>query len=870
MADLPTGTLTLLFTDIEGSTRLLQQLGSGDYARALGEHHRLVRAAIEACHGVVVKTEGDSFFAVFPDAVEAITSAVSAQRGLSSVDWPQGAHVRVRMGVHTGEVGMTESEYVGLDIHRAARISTAAHGDQVLLSATTRDLVRDLLPEGVTILDLGEHRLKDLDRPEHIYQLVIPDLPTRFPPLHALATRFDLLPTEQTSFIGREAELARAAELLSGTRLLTLTGPGGTGKTRLSIALARRVSDEFSDGVAFVALAPITDPELVAPTIRQALGFAEQLGRGALDTLFDELRHSDALLVLDNFEQIVEAAPIVAELLDRTEQLKIVVSSRIVLHLTGEQEMPVPPLAVPAPDSALEYLSQSEAVALFVQRARAVRPDFELSATNARAIVEICARLDGLPLAIELAASRVKLLPVGALLERLERSLDLLLSTTADRTDRQRTLRGAIAWSYDLLDEAEQALFRRLAIFVAGWRLEDAQPVVEAAGAVPLDVLDGLARLLDHSLIRALETTAEPRFGMLETIREFGLEQLASSAEQETTARAHAETFARLVDEAEAHITRGAEWPDRLEREHANIRAALAWLGEHEAQAALATAGAVWRFWHVRGHLREGRSILAGLLARSTAAEVTPARAKALIGLAGLAYWQTDYETARASYEEALSIARAVADRTLEVDTLYSLAYTRAIEQDWEGAVEAYGEARTIYEAMGNQIGTAWARMGIGMMATLRGQHEDSLPILDQATADFRRFDEGFGLRNALSVKERALMQLGRLNETRRLNREFLTLALEHHDPTSLSTALLDLAAIEALEGRYERAARLVGAGERLVEESGGQAPPELINRVEPRPVLREQLDATTLEQLLAEGRQMSDDDAVAYALGED
>jgi predicted ATPase/class 3 adenylate cyclase len=869
MPDLPTGTLTMLFTDIEGSTRLLQQLGPADYAQLLGEHHRSLRAAIARCGGTAVKTEGDSFFAVFPNAVDAVRAAVEAQRALATIEWPTGVHVGVRMGLHTGDVDLTEGEYVGLDIHRAARIAAAAHGGQVLLSETTHQLLVGKLADEVATIDLGEHRLKDLDLPEHIHQLVIAGLASDFPPIHALAMRLDLLPAEQTTFIGRERELGRAAGLLGETRLLTLTGPGGTGKTRLSIALARRAADSFTDGVAFIPLAAISDPELVAPTIRQALGFAEESGRTPLETLTDQLRHREALLVLDNFEQITDAAPVVGQLLESSEQLKIVVTSRGTLHLTGEQELPVPPLDVPAPSGPLEpdRLLESESVALFVQRARAVRPDFALTDDNARAIVEICARLDGLPLAIELAASRVKLLPVSALVERLGRRLDLLQSTAADRTDRQRTLRGAIAWSYELLNPEEQALFRRLAIFVGGWRLEDAEPVVSAGGALPLDVLDGLSRLLDHSLIRALDTPAEPRFGMLETIREYGLEQLNASGEQPATARAHAEALVRLIADSEANITRGAEWPDRLEREHANIRAALAWLGEHDIETALSSAGSIWRFWHVRGHLREGRSILANLLARPAAAATTPARAKGLIGMAGLAYWQSDYETARTAYEEALSIARSAADRTLEVETLYSLAYVRGIEHEWDGAIEAYREGMDLYRAMGNEVGVAWSTMGIGMITTLRGDHEQAVPLLDEAQAAFDRLKENFGYRNTISVKERALVQLGRLDEANQLNRELIELAHAAHDPTSLSTALRDQASIEALEGDFERSARLVGASDRLTETAGGQAPPELINRIEPLPVLEQRLDGATLEQLLAEGRKMTDEQAVQFAL---
>ncbi len=465
MATLPTGTVSILFTDIEGSTRLLQRLGPDRYGGLLAEHHQVMRSAISACRGVEIKTEGDSFFAIFVSAHDAVIGAVQAQRELAEREWPEGVRVAVRMGIHTGDVQISAGEYVGMDVHRAARISAAAHGGQVLLSATTASVISSTLPEGVTLREVGEHLLKDIEEPERLCQLVIDGLPADFPPPHAVATRFELLPPEMTSFVGREEVLAQAHELLVGTRLLTLTGPGGTGKTRLSIRLARDAAHAYEDGVAFVALASISDPTLVMPTIRHALGLIEQPGRSALETLSERLAGRDVLLVLDNFEQITDAASSIAALLEAAQELTLVITSRVALHITGEQELPVPPLDLPtrAEEADLDRLARSESVALFMQRARAVQPDFSLGPDNAATISEICTRLDGLPLAIELAASRVKLLPPGALLARLSQSLDVLQSTAADRTDRQRTLRGAIDWSYGLLSEPEQAVFRRCA-----------------------------------------------------------------------------------------------------------------------------------------------------------------------------------------------------------------------------------------------------------------------------------------------------------------------------------------------------------------------------------------------------------------------
>ena len=824
----PTGTVTILFTDIEGSTRLLQALGPDDYGRLLADHHRLIRNAVADYKGVEIKTEGDAFFVVFPLATDALAAAAEAQLALCSHEWPTGAAVRVRMGIHTGEVRLSESEYVGIDVHRAARISAAAHGGQVLLSGVTRALVEPSLGTGLSIRDVGEHRLKDIDEPEHLYQLVIAGLVNDFPPPHALATRFDLLPAETSTFVGREDELRQAQDLLGGTRLLTLTGPGGTGKTRLAIQLARKVADRFSDGVAFVPLAPISEPGLVSSTIRQTLGLAEQQAGAAMKTLIDRLKGREVLLVLDNFEQVVAAASTVAELLEALPGLTMIVTSRIALHVTGEQEFAVPPLFVPTEADATDVasLSRSDAVALFVQRARAVRADFELTPDNARSIVEICARLDGLPLAIELAASRIKLLPVPALLERLSKSLDILQSTAADRTDRQRTLRGAIDWSYNLLEEPERALFRRLSIFVGGWRFDEATYVTTAAGTLDEDLLDGTAVLVDQSLVRRLDDAVDVQFGMLETIREFGLEQLETAGESAATGAMHADCFYALAAEAEPHLTQGREWSDRLEAEHANIRAALRWLKDHDIERCLEMCGQLWRFWQQRGHLREGARITAAVLDDPRASGRTHGRAKAQIGLGGLVYWQLNYPVARACYEDALSIAREIADAKLEVEALYSLAYVRDIEGNSDGAVRDLREAKRLYEEQGDEVMATWALETIGMVTTIAGRHEEAVPIVTEAIAEFERNGDAFGLRNALAVISRAFMHMGRLDESRAANRRSLELASSMNDVTSVSASLLDAASLFALTGHMERAAVSMGAAQKIMDDSGGQPPP--------------------------------------------
>ena len=478
--ELPGGTLTFLFSDIEGSTHLLQELGSA-WNAALDDHHRLMREAITEHAGTEVAAEGDSLFAVFPTAPDAVRAAYAAQLKLAAHPWPSGAAVRVRMGLHTGSATIAGGSYAGLDVHRAARIMAAAHGGQVLLSEVTRALATTALGEDLTTRDLGEHRLKDLDSTERLHQLVAPGLATDFPPIRTADAARTNLPAQPTSFLGRERQIGEVSTLLEAARLVTLTGPGGTGKTRLAIECAARLADRFPAGVWFVPLASIVDPDLVPMAIAQAVNAPEHPGQTPLQRVIDQVGEQQMLMVLDNFEQVTDAADVVASLLAGAPRLAAIVTSRFVLHLSGEHEYPVPPLAAPdlrhLPD--LAALTQYEAVALFIDRAQAARPDFAVTNQNAPAVAEICVRLDGLPLAIELAAARVRLLTPQAILARLSDRLGLLVAGPRDVPERQRTLRGAIEWSHDLLDPEEQRLFAALSVFRGGARLEAVEEIMD-------------------------------------------------------------------------------------------------------------------------------------------------------------------------------------------------------------------------------------------------------------------------------------------------------------------------------------------------------------------------------------------------------
>src|SRR5689334_3349107 len=619
MAELPSGTVTLLFTDIEGSTRLLRRVGDA-YADLLAEHRRLLAEAFEQHRGSIVDSEGDAFFVAFASARDAIAGAEAAQRALAEHPWPADGELRVRMGLHTGEPRVVDGRYVGLDVHHAARVMAAGHGGQVLLSESTRALLDD----GTRLSDLGEHRLKDLSHPQRLYQLDLDGLPVEFPPLKTLDNRPTNLPVQPNELIGRERELEEAAALLTnGLRALTLTGTGGTGKTRLALQLAADVVEHFPDGVFFVSLAPVRDWELVPPTIARTLGLREQPGETYAETLTGYLRDKRMLLVLDNFEQVLVAAPAIAGLSATAPALRMLATSRTPLRLSGERTYSVPPLKLP------------ESVSLFADRAHAATAEFEVADDNEQAVAEICRRLEGLPLAIELAAPRVRTLPPQALLNRLDQRLQLLTGGAQDLDERQRTLRATIEWSYDLLLGEEKTLFARLACFVGGCRIDAADAICDPDGSLGVDVLNGLGSLVEKSLLRQRpDPDGEPRFWMLETIREYALELLEASGEADVLRELHASWYAGAAEQLDAELRTGdpAEVFEHVDADYANLRAAIEFgrdRGDGELMLRLATA--LWGFWITRGY------VSGGMRALERALELSGRRpARALVGLCAL------------------------------------------------------------------------------------------------------------------------------------------------------------------------------------------------------------------------------------------
>ena len=804
--DLPSGIVTFLFTDVEGSTKLLRELGSVGYAEALAEHRRILRQAFGTYGGVEVDTQGDAFFIAFPTASGAIEAAADALEGLAS------GPIRVRMGIHTGTPHVAEEGYVGQDVNKGARIASAGHGGQVLLSTETRELAQ------VDVTDLGEHRLKDFEGPVSIFQLGS----ERFPPLKTISNTN--LPRPASSFVGREEEVEQVvSRLRGGTRLLTLTGPGGSGKTRLAIEAAAELVPEFKAGVFWIGLAPLRDPALVTETIAQTLG--------AKDGLTEHIGERELLLLLDNLEQVVEAAPELASLLETCPNLSLLTTSRELLRVRGEVEYPVLPLA------------DREAVELFSTRAR-TEPD--------ETAYELCRALDNLPLALELAAARASVLSPRQILERLSGRLDLLKGGR-DADARQQTLRATIEWSHELLSAPERQFFARLAVFAGGCTLETAEQVTEAD-------LDTLQALVDKSLLRH----TEERFWMLETIREYAAERLEESGEAEELHRRHAEHFLALAEEAEPHAQEySREWLDLLEREHDNLRAALdSFEASDESQLALRTAGALSDFWGIKGHFTEGRRRLRSALRADE--RPTAARAKALNGAADLAT-AGDVESARLWVEEALSIYRQLGDQRGIAESVLMLGST--YEGDWERARDLWEESAQLFSELGDRhyamLATrllAWSYSELGDPARALALHEENLREARAAG------DEHVEAQSLEALAHLAVTQGRPLDAVQMLER-----AYEIHcgvgDRYRIAIAVGRFARVVASTGSAGTASMLVSCSEALFEEIGASAPWVSWMNEETLATIRTQLDEAAIAEARERGRTLTADDAVALAL---
>ena len=818
--ELPTGTVTFLFTDIEGSTRLLGELGDG-YAEVLAEHRRALRDAWQQHEGAEVDTQGDSFFVAFARASDAVAAATDAQLALA------GGPIRVRMGLHTGEPVRADEGYVGFDVHRAARIAAAGHGGQVLLSQATADLA------GVDARDLGLHRLKDLSAPERLFQLGTED----FPPLKTLhETNF---PVPATPFLGREREVDQIAGLLRrpDVRLVTLTGSGGSGKTRLSLQAAAAAADDYDRGVWWVPLASLADPALVETAAAQALG--------SKDTLSATVGDHRLLLLLDNFEHLLEAAAGVAETIGSCPNLTVLATSREPLHVDGEWEVAVDPLR------------EREAIELFVQRALAVSSDF---AANGE-VGEICRRLDCLPLAIELAAARVKALSPSVLLERLEQRLPLLAGGSRSAPERQRTLRATIAWSHDLLTAAEQDLFARLAVFAAGCTLEAAE---EICGA---DV-DAIASLVDKSLLRR----TGDRYWMLETIREFASEQLDQLEDAGVLRDRHAGFYVALGERARPELrARGArEWLERLDAEHANVRASLEHLLESgDADGALRLSGSIWLYWQTRGHWTEGRRFLADAVALG--ADLEPERlVDSLFGGGLLALWQGDVDEGEQLASRILEISRTASDQEHVYSVAIHLFSLVALSRDdRDRALALLEESLAYVRRRGDQWLQSIVLNNLGTVFAAEGDYERAAELFEESLAIGEARGDLDRRARALNNLGSTYRSLGDLSRARDFYRRGLEAATEIGLVEGQLHSLSDLAALEAEAGDARTGARLLARAKELAsrlgaahEEEGEAVERETLARLEAA------LGPEQLASELAAGAALSLEEAIDLALG--
>ncbi len=759
----PTGTVAFLFTDIEGSTRLLEELGSERYGAELELHRERIRRAIEAHRGVELGTEGDAFFVAFARASDALRAAGDVQAAL--MDGP----IRVRIGIHTGEPLIVAGNYVGLDIHKAARICDAAHGGQVLVSQTTRDLA------GNGLRDLGEHRLKDLTAPERLFQLGTGE----FPPLRTL--RATNLPVQPGPLLGRQEELAELLALMPANRLLTLTGPGGSGKTRLALELAAELSDQYQDGAWWVPLAAVADPSLVMVTIAQTVG--------ARDDLRDHLAGKRTVLLLDNLEQVLDAAPLIAELLGSLPGLSVIATSRERLAVSIEQEYPVP------------ALDEAAAEELFVSRARQLEPDFQPDET----VGEICRRLDRLPLALELASTRVKLMSTAQMLSRLEGRLDLLSRGMRDAPDRHATMRATIGWSYDLLPEGEQALFRGLSVFAGSFELEATEAVCGAN-------LDGLQSLTDKSLLRRGE---HGRFFLLELTREFALERLHAAGEEAALRRRHADWFLELAKRAEHHLqsTEQGPWLSRLHADRDNFRAVLTWSAEHDLARGVELTATLANPWEMHGQVQELVAWLERALATPGATDM---RTRA-VGLRrygeGLLFME-QHDRAREPVEESLLIFRKLGDRLGEASALQTLDMAAWAQGHIDQAIELAEAALAIYREEDDRRGTALSLAHLGVDLLEMGDAERGTAALEEALAIYSELGDRVALAGFLHTLGDLALDRGDPQRAAGNYRQALEIAVELSDERTEMYSVAGLACVAALRGDSRTAGRLWSAAE--------------------------------------------------------
>ena len=804
----PDGTVTFLFTDIEGSTHLWET--EPDAMRvALARHDALLHGAIGASGGHVFKTVGDAFCAAFATAPDALTAALGIQRVLARETWRTRSPIRVRIALHTGAAETRGRDFFGPPLNRVARLLAAAHGGQTLLSQATCELARDALPPGAALHDLGAHKLKDLARPEQVFEVLHPDLPSGFPPIKSLSTHPNNLPHQVSTFIGREREIGEIEALLAKARLVTLTGAGGSGKTRLSLQVAAEMLEQFSDGAWFVELAGLSDRELVARTVATVLGLQESPGQPIVETIKEHVGTKRLLLVLDNCEHVLDAsAAIVDSVIQHCPHVRVLASSREALGLAGEQVYRVPSLSLPdrKRTPTPEALSQFEAVKLFIDRALLVREDFAVTNRNAPALASICFHLDGIPLAIELAAARVRSLSVEEIESRLGQRFQLLTGGSRTALPRQQTLRSLVDWSYDLLSAAEQRLLQRLSAFAGGWTLHAAEAVCSGDDVPEQEIVNLLTSLTDKSLVVAEHAGARTRYRLLETLRQYAREKLEAARGGEALRRRYVEYFLALAKEAEPNLwgPEQAHWFGRLEEEHENLRASLEWsAADTQSVTSLLFCRALQQFWWTHGYLTEGRDWCERILAVSAVDRQSQEWADVVNAAGSLAAHLGDYAHCRKRYLESIAIRRHLGDRRGVARALNNLGVVAHDQGEYEYAQSLHEECLSILRDIGDLHGMASALSNLGNLATEHGDFAKARVLYDESLVISRQLRNSGTIANALLNMGTACYYQGDWSSARTRYRESLAIARELGDRPTIAEAQNALAAVECECGNF-------------------------------------------------------------------
>lgn len=855
---LPTGTVTFLRTDVEGSMRLAHALGPA-WDDLNATHLGLIRSAVAQHDGVVVRTEGDAVFAAFQEASAAAAAAAAVQRAMAGWSWPDSAPIRVRIGLHSGEAHAAGDDYGGFDVNRAARVAATGHGGQIVVSETTALLVADRLPAGTSLRDLGRHVLRDVPRAERIRQLDVAGLPTDFPPLRTLSAGAGNLTQRLTSFVGREADLDALVVIASEARLVTLTGPGGIGKSSLGVELARRLAPGVRDGAWFVALADIADPALVPTTIARALGLFDGADRSASDALPEYLADRELVVLLDNYEHVLDAAPLVAGLLRDAPDLRVIVTSRSPLRIGGEHEVPVSPLGVDLGDDAARHL--------FLDRARAVRPGWDPGPEQV-VVDDICRMLDGLPLGIELAAARVGTLPLSLIRDRLANRLPLPGSGPRDAPDRQRTLDGTVAWSHDLLDARTQSILHGLAVFDGGFDLEQASLV---AGPPDGEILDDIVRLADHSLLAVAHGGSGLRYRMLRTIQSFALDRLIASGGDAPARRRHADAFLALARRHAPQMTTvdQASAVDRLAADDANLQAAVRWsIDAGEADLAQGLVASLWRYWQITGQLGRTRYLADEAIHMPDGLVPSTARMWAVAAHGNIAYWRGDSRGAREDYLEQERLALLLGDDVGMADAGFNLGHVAFIDGTDDAPLRGLVDiAVARFTAIGDLRGAARARWAFGVLAMTAGRMDEAQAIFESALLDYQaNLDMQYQ-----AMTEASLGWLDIIREDLPSAARWSITAIGHtsamRDVATTTISLHVGVFLGVVLRRFDDAVRLSGAFDALCARNGVQPPAALgrfMQQMDPFARARAAVTPEDYQRLYADGRRMTLDEAVA------